>query len=38
MEKAILHVGCGGSPLPEWLKHYKETRLSNYDMMGVAVK
>lgn len=27
MDKAILHVGCGGSPLPEWLSHFKETRL-----------
>lgn len=27
MEKSLLHVGCGGSPLPEWLQGYKETRL-----------
>lgn len=25
--KKLLHVGCGGAPLPEWLNHYKETRL-----------
>ncbi len=26
LEQSILHVGCGGSPLPDWLKG-KETRL-----------
>jgi hypothetical protein len=32
MDKAILHVGCGESPLPEWLSHFKETRLDiNHD-------
>lgn len=23
----LLHVGCGGDPLPAWLGHYDETRL-----------
>jgi len=27
MQKTLLHVGCGGAPLPEWLADYKETRL-----------
>ncbi len=26
-EKKILHVGCGGDPLPEWAGAYTETRL-----------
>jgi SAM-dependent methyltransferase len=25
--KTVLHVGCGNSPLPEWLDGYSETRL-----------
>ena len=24
---SLLHVGCGGDPLPDWLEEYKETRL-----------
>lgn len=29
MKKApsLLHVGCGGDPLPFWLRHYDEVRL-----------
>lgn len=23
----VLHVGCGGAPIPEWLGHYEEVRL-----------
>lgn len=25
--KEILHVGCGGDPIPHWLSEYAETRL-----------
>jgi predicted SAM-dependent methyltransferase len=25
--KTVLHVGCGGDPLPEWMQDKKETRL-----------
>lgn len=24
---SLLHVGCGGEPLPDWLQAYEETRL-----------
>lgn len=24
---SVLHIGCGGDPLPEWMKGCKETRL-----------
>lgn len=40
--KTVLHVGCGGAPLPEWLSHYAETRLDidedhNPDIVGDMV-
>ena len=27
MQKTLLHVGCGGDPLPDYCSQYKETRL-----------
>ena len=27
MSKSLLHVGCSGDPLPDWLHGFKETRL-----------
>jgi SAM-dependent methyltransferase len=27
MKRALLHVGCGSDPLPDWLQTFSETRL-----------
>lgn len=39
MGSSLLHVGCGGDPLPLWLCHHAETRLDidascNPDIVG----
>lgn len=39
MAKSLLHLGCGGDPLPDWLGMYHETRLDidashNPDIVG----